>query len=711
MSNWRRWVRPGLATTVALALLAVLLRAGAVESDLTARVSDRLSADGYDWASAKVSGRSVEIDGVAPTPELQSEAMAAAASVSGVAAVVNKSGLLPVASPYVWSARRSGRTVTLRGHFPSEATRNSVLAAARRALPEAEIIDETELARGASKAFNSLSTFALDRLANLGEGLVTITDGTLAVKGVAATAESYAEARRAFHGAMPSGVTLGPVDMLPARADPFVWSASLNEDTVTLAGFVPNDVVQSTLVAAAHAAMPGKQVIDNMNIASGEPEGFAAAASFAINALGRLGEGGVMLDGMTLDIAGVARTVDDYEAVVGGVGANVPPGLQIVGNAITPATVSDYGWTGKRDGNAVTLSGYVPSLQNRDEVQSVADELFAGTSLTNDVKVASGEPKIDWIGAVKFAMGQLAELKTGSVVLHDKSYAVEGEAGNSASYLALTEANARTLPASLDLAKSKISPPLVSPYTLSVGLSPDGLVLAGYAPSPDDKRAILDAARAQFGAVKIDDEISFASGEPEDFVAAATGAMKAAARLAGGRFKITDTAISVEGTTFHDRAKERIAALAEEAIPKSFKANVSIVTRQTGQPLDVAGCSDRVKAVLAQGRIEFDKGAAEITSESYPLIDRVAGILMRCPQSQVEVGGYSDSDGSEENNLQLTQTRAQAVVDYLIDAGVRFERLTAVGYGEANPIADNSTEAGKAANRRIEFTIQLPNPG
>ena len=59
-------------------------------------------------------------------------------------------------------------------------------------------------------------------------------------------------------------------------------------------------------------------------------------------------------------------------------------------------------------------------------------------------------------------------------------------------------------------------------------------------------------------------------------------------------------------------------------------------------------------------------------------------------------------------NRDLTQTRAETIVEYLVAAGVKRERLTAVGYGETKPVADNATAAGKAANRRIEFTFTEP---
>ena len=108
-----------------------------------------------------------------------------------------------------------------------------MLAGARQSLPDAEILDEMKLARGASSAFNAATAFAFERLADLSEGLATITDSTLSVKGTALTPEAYDRARRAFREELPSAVTLGPVDITAARAEPFVWSASYDGEAVT----------------------------------------------------------------------------------------------------------------------------------------------------------------------------------------------------------------------------------------------------------------------------------------------------------------------------------------------------------------------------------------------------------------------------------------------------------------------------------------------
>jgi OOP family OmpA-OmpF porin len=89
----------------------------------------------------------------------------------------------------------------------------------------------------------------------------------------------------------------------------------------------------------------------------------------------------------------------------------------------------------------------------------------------------------------------------------------------------------------------------------------------------------------------------------------------------------------------------------------------------------------------------------------------VAAALGRCPEATIDVGAHTDSEGSTANNLELSQSRADAIVEFLVDAGVKRERLTAVGYGEAKPVTDNASPEGRVANRRIEFVLEVPEGG
>ncbi len=710
--NWQRWIRPGLVVTLLVALVAVVARHGVVERELAGRVAAALAADGQSWATVAVSARDVTLGGVAPAPEAQQRAEALVAGVAGVRAVTDSSGLLPIVSPFVWTARRSGSGLTLSGSVPSEGARAAVLAAARRAIPDAEISDTMRPARGAGPLFNAAATYALTRLASLASGTVSLTDATLGVSGTAASPATYADLVAALHGTLPAGLALGPAEILPARADPFVLSASYDGKALTLIGYVPNEAVHDALVATAKAALPGVTLSDSLALASGEPPHFAEAATFAMAALSHLTKGGVTLDGLNADITGRAKSIGDYDALLQGISGTLPAGLTIVTQNVEPAVASPYGWQAERDGNAVTLSGYVPSAAARDQVAASAASLFAGATVDNRVRVAAGEPRMDWMGAVTFAMGELAQLSTGKVTVGDKTFSISGEAATADAYASLVDANAKTLPASLSLDHADIAPPRASPYQFSAErVANGGILIAGNAPGPEERDAILALAHRRFGSAEIGGDLAYASGAPAGYVDAVGTVLQVLSRLSGGHVEIRDQAVSVDGLAYDPAAVEAIADVLTSGLPQGFTlAANTVAARQPDQPATPAECRDLLDAVLQTGGIGFNGSTAEISTDSVGLLDRVSAVLARCPDAPVEVGAYSDNQGSAAKNRDRTQARAEAIVEFLVSAGIKRERLTAVGYGEDKPIADNTTDAGRAKNQRIEFALTLP-PG
>jgi outer membrane protein OmpA-like peptidoglycan-associated protein len=108
------------------------------------------------------------------------------------------------------------------------------------------------------------------------------------------------------------------------------------------------------------------------------------------------------------------------------------------------------------------------------------------------------------------------------------------------------------------------------------------------------------------------------------------------------------------------------------------------------------------KPVVLKG-VNFEYDKAVLLVESTQILDRVATSLLAHPDVNIEVGGHCDSDGSNEYNLKLSDRRAKAVRDYLIKKGVPATQMTARGYGETEPIADNATVEGRASNRRVEL--------
>ena len=108
-------------------------------------------------------------------------------------------------------------------------------------------------------------------------------------------------------------------------------------------------------------------------------------------------------------------------------------------------------------------------------------------------------------------------------------------------------------------------------------------------------------------------------------------------------------------------------------------------------------------------KIAFTPGSADLTKAARGTIDALVAVLTNCPNMRVEIAGYTDSQGSEEGNRKLSQSRAVAVLTALKGRRVAVDGFTAIGYGEADPIADNVAEDGREANRRIEFKfLDLP---
>lgn len=105
-------------------------------------------------------------------------------------------------------------------------------------------------------------------------------------------------------------------------------------------------------------------------------------------------------------------------------------------------------------------------------------------------------------------------------------------------------------------------------------------------------------------------------------------------------------------------------------------------------------------------QVQFETGTAILLPESAPVLAAVARVLTEHPRLlRVEVSGHTDDLGTPESNLRLATERARAVLEWLVSHGIERARLFAVGYGETRPIADNSTESGRALNRRVEFRV------
>jgi outer membrane protein OmpA-like peptidoglycan-associated protein len=200
--------------------------------------------------------------------------------------------------------------------------------------------------------------------------------------------------------------------------------------------------------------------------------------------------------------------------------------------------------------------------------------------------------------------------------------------------------------------------------------------LSGIIVSEDDRTPIRDAAVAAFGpGVEIDDRLIVRPilSNPATTVAATVPPTVPATLPPTTVAATTVAATTIAATTI-------VEATAETAV-------------------------ETINEVIDLQPITFQTGSAQLTAEGRTTLDTVAETLAANPSVNVEIQGHTDNFGVPAENQALSQSRAETVRTYLVDKGIDASRLTAVGFGDTQPVADNTTSAGRAQNRRIEFKV------
>ena len=124
--------------------------------------------------------------------------------------------------------------------------------------------------------------------------------------------------------------------------------------------------------------------------------------------------------------------------------------------------------------------------------------------------------------------------------------------------------------------------------------------------------------------------------------------------------------------------------------------------------VDVAAlrvCARQIETIAQSDQVYFTSGSSELETKSYPLLDAIVDTMRTCPELVLRIEGHTDNVGPAVLNKGLSIRRAAEVVTYLSVKGVDAARLSATGFGEARPIADNATRRGRWKNRRIEFVV------
>ena len=244
---------------------------------------------------------------------------------------------------------------------------------------------------------------------------------------------------------------------------------------------------------------------------------------------------------------------------------------------------------------------------------------------------------------------------------------------------------------------------VVVPYRTRFCKDATHIRLSGEVPEENDRVAFPERARDMFRFWTVEDNFELRSGSPDGFRRFMDQALIELGQLDEGCIALSDRSLVIDGSIRSRRAvdqmKVRMAAAGEEL---DFSVTYDLTLPELSDA--ALNCQQEANKRVEPGEtVLFDFDRAGLHDAGRALLDEVVEIAALCPDVAVEVTGHTDAVGDKDYNVTLSEERAKAVVAYLVSKGVESERLSAVGLGFSQPIADNSTEEGRAQNRRIEF--------
>ena len=410
----------------------------------------------------------------------------------------------------------------------------------------------------------------------------------------------------------------------------------------------------------------------------------------------------IEVSGRDVNFAADAFSEDGRRSAVAAVEA--VPGVRLVDDQtrLIPEA-RPFVWSAERDVARVTLGGSAPLPASKGKLLEAARAALAGVEVVDQMQLSRGAPpRFD--NASLLLVDQIAKLKEGKIAISDTRVSLAGMARDLGGREAIAAA-LKNLPEGFSVAANDIKAP---PYVFQAYKDPVAvtLTLTGYVPDDNVHAAIAAAAGRKFFSEKVVDNLKASIGAPPGFVSAVAPALGALSRLSTGTLVVTDREIKLSGDAFYDAAVTQIRASLARDFPEGWQVKADISVKPAAAPVDPTVCQQLFSELLARGRIRFESGRAAIDQDSAGLLDRLIETAMRCPTADVELAGHTDADGEDAFNQALSEKRAQAVMDYLVRAGLPANRFTAIGYGSSQPVASNDTDEGKAQNRRIDFTVK-----
>lgn len=490
-----------------------------------------------------------------------------------------------------------------------------------------------------------------------------------------------------------------------------------NDSGVSIIGLIPTTTDREAAIDRFNAMAGDENVADLLESANyASPEGWEDAFGFAISAMERLPRAKVSVSAGRVEITAISDSAEEKARLENSLRRAAPPGVMLTLDiaaprpVITPFTL--------RFQITEEKTGFDACSADTDKASTRIVKAATDAGATGSLRctVGLGVPSPRWSEAVEKAIKALAEIGGGSVSFADADIVLIAAPGTDRGTFdrvigeletALPDVfalNAR-LPEEVD--------PDEGPPEFVATLSPQGDVQLRGRLSDEDLRELADSyAKASFGSDKVYTAARIVEDLPADWPTRVLSGLDALSKLANGSVIVTPSNVRVTGNTGNPDAGTQIATLLAGKLGEGQGYDVAVVYQEKLDPVlglpTPEECEAQIGNVVSEGKINFEPGSATIDASALGTMDQIAEILGTCGDIALEIQGYTDSQGREEMNLALSQSRAQSVLNELRARRVITGSFVATGFGEENPVASNDTEEGREANRRIEFRLLRP---
>ncbi|MBW7920555.1 MAG: OmpA family protein [Rubellimicrobium sp.] len=487
-----------------------------------------------------------------------------------------------------------------------------------------------------------------------------------------------------------------------------------NDGGVSLVGLVPAVMDREALGARAGSAATGQPVADLLQSADYPvPEGWNRALDLAMTALARLPRAKISVTPGRVEVTATAQSREERRRIETDLRAAAPQGVRLALDISAPRPViAPFTLRFVIDDNGARFDACAADSEaSRDAILAAATA--AGVLPGASCIIGLGTPSSHWGEAAVAGIRALAELGAGTLTISNTDVALVGEPGSDPERFEqarqMIEAD---MPSAFSLAASlpDAVPVMIGPPEFSVTVSDTGATLRGRLGDAMAETAVRSLAEAEFGAARVTMATRITpEGLPAGWPVRVLAGIEALGHVTTGNLRVQPDRITLSGRSGEPDAHDTISRLLIERLGQAASFTLDVTYDEALDPaaalLPPEECLARIRAVTDARKITFDPGSATISGQGMQALDGIADILRNCDEAPLLIAGYTDSQGREETNLRLSQNRAEAVLNALLARRVPVSNFEARGYGEADPIADNGTEEGREANRRIEFRL------